>query len=77
MHYGGVACDMEAIGSLRDDGGGPWSRTPHTDSSVDSMGRPLGRFGAFGAFSFHHTKNISCHEGGALVVNDSSACSTR
>jgi dTDP-4-amino-4,6-dideoxygalactose transaminase len=33
-------------------------------------GRPLGSFGALAALSFHETKNISCGEGGALVVND-------
>lgn len=33
-------------------------------------GQPLGTFGALSALSFHATKNISCGEGGALVVND-------
>ena len=32
--------------------------------------RPLGTFGVTSALSFHATKNISCGEGGALVVND-------
>lgn len=30
----------------------------------------LGTFGDFGCFSFHETKNITCGEGGALVVNN-------
>jgi len=33
-------------------------------------GRELGTFGDFGCFSFHETKNITCGEGGALVVRD-------
>jgi dTDP-4-amino-4,6-dideoxygalactose transaminase len=32
--------------------------------------RPLGSFGSLAALSFHETKNISCGEGGALVIND-------
>ena len=32
-------------------------------------GRPAGTFGDLAAFSFHETKNISCGQGGALVVN--------
>src|SRR5262249_52267935 len=34
-------------------------------------GRPLGSFGTFATQSFHDTKNITCGEGGALVINDS------
>ncbi len=30
----------------------------------------LGTFGDFGCFSFHETKNITCGEGGALLVNN-------
>jgi dTDP-4-amino-4,6-dideoxygalactose transaminase len=33
-------------------------------------GRPLGSFGAMSTLSFHETKNISCGEGGALILND-------
>lgn len=32
-------------------------------------GRWLGSFGDAGTFSFHATKNVSCGEGGALVLN--------
>jgi dTDP-4-amino-4,6-dideoxygalactose transaminase len=32
-------------------------------------GRPLGGFGCLAAQSFHETKNFSCGEGGALIVN--------
>lgn len=33
-------------------------------------GQPLGTFGKFATLSFHETKNLSCGEGGALVIND-------
>lgn len=34
-------------------------------------GRPLGTFGAMSTLSFHETKNVTCGEGGALVLNES------
>jgi dTDP-4-amino-4,6-dideoxygalactose transaminase len=33
-------------------------------------GKHLGTFGVMAALSFHETKNISCGEGGALLIND-------
>jgi dTDP-4-amino-4,6-dideoxygalactose transaminase len=33
-------------------------------------GRPLGALGDAGCFSFHETKNLTCGEGGALLVRD-------
>lgn len=33
-------------------------------------GKPLGSFGDLATLSFHETKNISCGEGGALLIND-------
>jgi dTDP-4-amino-4,6-dideoxygalactose transaminase len=33
-------------------------------------GRKLGTFGSFSAQSFHETKNFTCGEGGALLLND-------
>lgn len=33
-------------------------------------GRAFGTFGAIGALSFHATKNVSCGEGGAIILND-------
>ena len=33
-------------------------------------GQALGTFGSMAAQSFHETKNFSCGEGGALVIND-------
>jgi dTDP-4-amino-4,6-dideoxygalactose transaminase len=69
MHYGGVAVDDA-----------PWAGTAaeHGASVVEDAahgifaavgGQPLGTLGRFGALSFHRTKNLSAHDGGALVVN--------
>ena len=32
-------------------------------------GKPLGTIGHLGAHSFHYTKNLSCGEGGAVLIN--------
>lgn len=34
------------------------------------QGQTLGTFGALSTLSFHETKNVTCGEGGALVIND-------
>lgn len=34
------------------------------------QGKSLGTFGALSTLSFHETKNVTCGEGGALVIND-------
>ncbi len=41
-----------------------------TDFSAAMADRPLGTTGAMSTLSFHDTKNITCGEGGALVIND-------
>jgi dTDP-4-amino-4,6-dideoxygalactose transaminase len=33
-------------------------------------GEPLGTFGRLSTLSFHETKNLTCGEGGALLIND-------
>lgn len=35
-----------------------------------SQGQPLGTQGQLSTLSFHETKNVTCGEGGALVIND-------
>lgn len=70
MHYGGVACEMDALLELCTDRGWPLVEDAAHGLFASYDGTPLGRFGALGALSFHRTKNISAGEGGALVVND-------
>jgi dTDP-4-amino-4,6-dideoxygalactose transaminase len=70
VHYAGVACEMDGIQSLagrhglaiiEDNAHGLFGRY---------RGRNLGTFGCVSAQSFHETKNITCGEGGALLIND-------
>jgi dTDP-4-amino-4,6-dideoxygalactose transaminase len=70
MHYAGVACDMDRIVAcasrhgvalVEDNAHGLWGAY---------RGRPLGTFGSLATLSFHETKNTTCGEGGALLIND-------
>jgi dTDP-4-amino-4,6-dideoxygalactose transaminase len=70
VHYAGVGCEMDAI--LQ-------SAAQHGVTVVEDnahglfgryRGRYLGTFGALATQSFHETKNFSCGEGGALLIND-------
>jgi len=70
MHYGGVACNMNAISRLANQ----FNLFVIEDAAqcIDAyyFDRPLGSIGVFGTLSFHETKNIHCGEGGALIIND-------
>lgn len=70
VHYAGVACDMDSIMALAEKH--HLLVVEDAAHSIDSFykGKPLGGIGHLAAFSFHETKNISCGEGGMLVVND-------
>jgi len=72
MHYAGVGCEMDVIGEVA---------ARHGLSVVEDnahglfgkfRGRWLGTFGRLAAQSFHETKNITCGEGGAVLINDAS-----
>jgi dTDP-4-amino-4,6-dideoxygalactose transaminase len=70
MHYAGIACDMDEIMNLVKKHN--LFLVEDAALGLDSFykGRPLGSFGHLATFSFHDTKNISCGEGGMLVIND-------
>lgn len=70
MHYGGVACEMDAICALAEARGIPVVEDNAHGLFGRYRGRYLGTFGAVATQSFHETKNFSCGEGGALLVND-------
>ena len=70
VHYAGVVADMVPIVELAHRHGiVVIEDAAHAIGSTHD-GRPAGSFGDFAAFSFHYTKNVSCGEGGCLVVND-------
>ncbi|WP_079529624.1 dTDP-4-amino-4,6-dideoxygalactose transaminase [Halobacillus hunanensis] len=70
VHYAGAPCEMERIMEVAD--------RHHLYVIEDAAqalmstykGKPLGTFGHFGTLSFHETKNYTCGEGGALLIND-------
>jgi dTDP-4-amino-4,6-dideoxygalactose transaminase len=70
VHYAGVGCEMDtimaiarqnAIAVVEDNAHGLYGKY---------RGRYLGTLGQLGTLSFHETKNFSCGEGGALLIND-------
>lgn len=70
VHYAGVGCAMGELGELaRENGLAIVEDAAHGIMSTYD-GRPLGSFGQLGCLSFHETKNVTCGEGGALLVND-------
>jgi dTDP-4-amino-4,6-dideoxygalactose transaminase len=70
VHYAGVTCEMDSILAIasrhgvrvvEDNAHGLFSRY---------KGTYTGKFGCLATQSFHETKNFTCGEGGALVIND-------
>jgi dTDP-4-amino-4,6-dideoxygalactose transaminase len=70
VHYAGVGCEMETILAIARQ----YRISIVEDNAHGLFGkykqRWLGTFGALATQSFHETKNITCGEGGALVLND-------
>ena len=70
VHYAGVACDMDALERLAREAGVVLVEDNAHGLYGKYRGRFLGTFGCLATQSFHETKNISCGEGGALLIND-------
>jgi dTDP-4-amino-4,6-dideoxygalactose transaminase len=70
VHYAGVGCEMDAILDIADRKGIAVVEDNAHGLFGKYRGRSLGTFGVFATLSFHETKNISCGEGGALLIND-------
>jgi dTDP-4-amino-4,6-dideoxygalactose transaminase len=70
VHYAGVGCEMDTILEI--------ARRQNLAIIEDNAhglfgkyrGRFLGTFGCLATQSFHETKNVTCGEGGALLIND-------
>lgn len=71
VHYGGVACEMDHLITLAN----KYNLDIVEDNAHGLYGkyrdRNLGSIGDISTQSFHGTKNISCGEGGALILNNS------
>ena len=72
VHYGGVGCEMERLVKLAQDHNLILIEDNAHGLFAKYRGKYLGTFGALATQSFHETKNITCGEGGALVINDAS-----
>jgi dTDP-4-amino-4,6-dideoxygalactose transaminase len=72
VHYAGVGCEMDTILSIANQKGIPVVEDNAHGLFGKYKGRFLGTFGVTACQSFHETKNITCGEGGALLINDSS-----
>lgn len=70
VHYAGVACEMDEIMAIADRHGIPVIEDNAHGLFGRYRGRLLGTFGALATQSFHETKNFTCGEGGALLIND-------
>jgi len=70
VHYAGVGCEMDSILEIA-----RRHNLPVVEDNAHGLfgkykGKYLGTFGALATQSFHETKNFSCGEGGALLIND-------
>lgn len=69
VHYAGVGCEMDELLAIA----GRYEIALVEDNAHGLFGRYRGRFlgslGCLATQSFHETKNFSCGEGGALLIN--------
>ena len=69
VHYGGVACEMDEIMKIAK----KYKLLVIEDAAQAIMSKYknkfLGTIGDIGCISFHETKNITCGEGGAIILN--------
>lgn len=69
VHYAGVGCEMEAILEIAARRGIAVVEDNAHGLFGKYDGKWLGSFGCLATQSFHETKNLTCGEGGALLVN--------
>ena len=69
VHYAGVGCEMDAILAIAGQHGLPVIEDNAHGLMASYKGRLLGTFGDLATQSFHETKNFTCGEGGALIIN--------
>jgi len=70
VHYAGVGCEMDAILAVADRHGAQVVEDNAHGLFGKYRHKYLGTFGVLAAQSFHETKNFTCGEGGALLIND-------
>jgi len=70
VHYAGVGCEMDAINAAARERSVPVIEDNAHGLFGKYKNRWLGSMGVMATLSFHETKNFTCGEGGALMVND-------
>jgi dTDP-4-amino-4,6-dideoxygalactose transaminase len=70
VHYAGVGCEMDTILAIAARYGIPVVEDNAHGLFGKYKGKFLGTFGSMATQSFHETKNFTCGEGGALLIND-------
>jgi len=70
VHYAGVPCSVDELLKLSEQHDLALIEDNAHGLFATHYGQALGTFGRISTLSFHETKNFSCGEGGALVLND-------
>jgi dTDP-4-amino-4,6-dideoxygalactose transaminase len=70
VHYAGVGCEMDSVLAIANRRNIPVIEDNAHGLFGKYRGKYLGTFGCLATQSFHETKNFSCGEGGALIIND-------
>lgn len=70
VHYAGVSCEMDSVMRIADTHGLLVIEDAAQGVMSTYRGKACGTIGHLGCYSFHDTKNITCGEGGALLIND-------
>lgn len=70
VHYAGVPCEMDSICTIASRHGIRVIEDNAHSLFSRYKGTYTGKFGCLVAQSFHETKNFTCGEGGALIIND-------
>ena len=70
VHYAGIACEMDTIMEIANRHGIPVVEDNAHGLFGKYKNRWLGTIGCMATQSFHETKNFTCGEGGAILIND-------
>ncbi len=70
VHYAGVGCEMDEIMGIAKKHNLYVIEDAAQGVISKYKGKYLGTIGDLGAYSFHETKNYTCGEGGALLINN-------
>lgn len=70
VHFGGLACDMDAIMAIAKKYGLKVIEDAAHAHGAEYKGKKLGSIGHVGSFSFQSSKNLTSGEGGIVITDD-------